>query len=50
MGAKVDEKNNEGYIAIDWTGNVVIKKMLNEAMKKQNVQAFKSRRENSLGE
>ena len=53
-GAKVDEKNNDGKTAIDFTYHVKIKTMLNDALRKQkekqNEQTFKSRRESSLGE
>ena len=53
-GAKVDEKNDKGYTAIDFTSDDEIKKLLNEAMRKpkekQNEQTFKSRRESSFGE
>ncbi len=43
MGAKVDEKDIDGKTAIDYTVNDKIKKLLNEAMRKQKVQKFKNK-------
>jgi ankyrin repeat protein len=43
MGAKVDEKDIDGKTAIDYTVNDKIKKMLNDALRKQKVQKFKNK-------
>ena len=53
-GADVTIINNEGKTAIDYAGNDEIKKLLNDALRKQkekqNEQTVKHRRESSLGE